>query len=579
MKEINYLLVKYFIYIQYERGVFMSKLNIQNRKFVIKAGMTVEDVKNSKDATKMQKKYASAFDTDGQKGFSQKEADLFNSTTFSEKADGSVIFWTRQVDGTKKGTKFSSNDNNIKYKLDVEVKPYVKKAVVKNNKVQTKAQSQVKPGDGYFANLARKAGMDGLADFLRDDWSGKQIAKVTGDTFITDWLQDKDKKCTDKKDDGKLSVLEVGGSLLKGLIGGIPKAIINHPVTSALAIGVGAAAVAVTGGAILPVLGAAGVITGVGMVGYGGYKAATAKTDGEAKQAFETIGLGVTTTVLSVASAEKTLNAASDAGVKSATVADDESCIDKTVQMFKSIPEALKVSKDFAKAKLSVSFPSTDASGSTNFANRKMILEREIKANLRKNVETGHLSKKYIEPNRIQNVIDAINEDNIDFATKLLSHDVEYYMTSNYAKFSEDNVNYILETVPRLLKSEDPTLRQAVEYIINNKDICDNIFTLDAVNEKNAAELMSLEATPKEKYMMYASDITREIPSGIETIQQKIWRIYAPKHQQPVARQLTFKNDFDKFNYLIRSNKLNPEQRKWIAEYIMSDDYTKMSQQ
>ena len=102
----------------------MSNVNIQQRKFVVKAGMTVDDVKNSKEATTLQKKYASAFDTDGQKGFSQKEADLFNATTFSEKADGSVIFWTRQKDGTKKGTKFDSNDNNIQFKTEDEVKPY-----------------------------------------------------------------------------------------------------------------------------------------------------------------------------------------------------------------------------------------------------------------------------------------------------------------------------------------------------------------------------------------------------------------------------------------------------------------------
>ena len=121
----------------------MSNLNVQQRKFVVKAGMTVDDVKNSKEATALQKKYASAFDTDGQKGFSQKEADLFNATTFSEKADGSVTFWTRQKDGTKKGTKFDSKDNNIQFKSENEVKPYVKKVAVQPLSVSIKETDEI----------------------------------------------------------------------------------------------------------------------------------------------------------------------------------------------------------------------------------------------------------------------------------------------------------------------------------------------------------------------------------------------------------------------------------------------------
>lgn len=182
--------------------------------------------------------------------------------------------------------------------------------------------------------------------FFDEKWSGQQIAKYTGDNVITDWLQNKDKVCTDGKDDGKIGVKEGTKSFLKGLIGGIPKAIINHPVATLVAVGVGAAAVAATGGAILPVLGAIGVTAGVGMTGYGTYKAVTAKTDGEAKQALETMGLGVATTVLSANAADKMLDNAAKAGVKSAQVSKDASTISKTVQMFKATPEALKVSKD-----------------------------------------------------------------------------------------------------------------------------------------------------------------------------------------------------------------------------------------
>ena len=310
----------------------IEKTTVQHRKFIVKAGMTAEDVKNSKDATALQKKYANVFDADGQKGFSQKEADLFNATTFSEKADGSVMFWTRQKDGTKKGVKFSGNIDEMNYSVKSEVKPYVTTKKVAKKAVKQSKQEEV--------------------SFWDSKWSGHQIAKLTGDNAFTDWLQDKDKVCTDGKDDGKIGFWEGTKSLAKGLIGGIPKAVINHPVATAVTVGLGAAATVLTGGAILPILGAAGVVSGVGMAGYGTYKAATAKTDGEAKQALETLGMGVTTTVLSSASAGKALESAQSAGVKSAKVAEDASILTKTTQMFKATPEALKVSGHNAKISL-----------------------------------------------------------------------------------------------------------------------------------------------------------------------------------------------------------------------------------
>lgn len=184
--------------------------------------------------------------------------------------------------------------------------------------------------------------------FFDEKWSGYQIAKLTGDNFFTDWLQDKDKVCTDGKDDGKLSFWEGTKSFAKGLIGGIPKMIINHPVMTAATIGLGAAATVLTSGAILPALGALGVVAGVGMTGYGIYGAATAKTDGEAKLALETMGVGVTTAAVSVATADKALEKAAEAGVKSAQVAEDANIFQKTVQMFKSIPEALTKSKELS---------------------------------------------------------------------------------------------------------------------------------------------------------------------------------------------------------------------------------------
>lgn len=180
--------------------------------------------------------------------------------------------------------------------------------------------------------------------FFDEKWSGHQIAKLTGDNFFTDWLQDKDKVCTDGCDDGKIGFVEGAKSCAKGLIGGIPKMMINHPVATAVTVGMGVVATALSGGAILPFLGAMGVASGVAMVGYGSYKAVTAKTDGETKQALETLGTGVTATALSVKSSGKILEKAANAGVKSAQVSEDANMFQKTVQMFKSVPEALKTS-------------------------------------------------------------------------------------------------------------------------------------------------------------------------------------------------------------------------------------------
>ena len=544
----------------------MSNLKIQQHKFVVKAGMTVDDIKNSKDTTALQKKYASAFDTDGHKGFSQKEADLFNATTFSEKSDGTVIFWTRQKDGTKKGTKFDSKNNNIQYKSEDEVKPYVKKVAVKTSAPKKTGKKQ-----------------SDEVSFFDERWSGYQIAKITGDNVFTDWLQNKDKVCTDKKDDGKIGFWEGAKSLAKGLIGGIPKAMINHPVATTVAVGVGVAATVLTGGAIVPVLGAIGVATGVGMTGYSGYKALTAKTDGEAKMALENFGTGIATTAISAASAGNALNSASDAGVKSAEIPQDANIFQKTTQMFKAIPEALKVSGKFAKAnvmKLCTDLGLSDVANQS-FADRKMLLEREIRASLRKNVESGNLNKRYLDPARQQKVFDAITEDNIDYASKLLNRDVEYYMTSRYAKFSEDNCNYILETVPKLLNSKDPTLQSAAEYIINNKEICDNLFTLNAVNEQNANKIMSLKANMSSKeYIKYASQ-HEFVPGECETLQQKIWRLYAPKYRpssSPKTYEITFSSDAEKFQWLVANGTKDKSLRQWMADYILSEDYLKSTQ-
>ena len=93
----------------------------QKRTFIAQAGMSIDTVKNAKNASLLQKKYVKVFDIDNNLVLSQKEADLFNATIFSEKADGTVIFWTRKKDGTKQGKSFKNNKTNFKYDVDFEV--------------------------------------------------------------------------------------------------------------------------------------------------------------------------------------------------------------------------------------------------------------------------------------------------------------------------------------------------------------------------------------------------------------------------------------------------------------------------
>ncbi len=222
---------------------------------------------------------------------------------------------------------------------------------IKNEKLQLIARLADRNQDGklkkdeysLFAKAAQAQGVD-----------SKSINEALDMNGIQRWWYDVDKISSDGKDDGKLSFKEGATSFVKGLLGGIPKAIIKHPIASVLTMGVCAGLTALTGGAILPVLTAIGLATGVGMAGVGTYKAIKAKTDGDAKQALETMGMGVTTTVMSMLSAGKALSKAEQAGVKSAHVAEDANIFQKIGQIFKAIPESLTKSIEWTRFNLGI---------------------------------------------------------------------------------------------------------------------------------------------------------------------------------------------------------------------------------
>ena len=218
-------------------------------------------------------------------------------------------------------------------------------ASIKDTQIQTIAKSVDNNNDNIlndeevslFAQEATKAGID-----------YKTISETLDMNAFQRWVNDVDKVCTDGKDDGKLGFGETLESLGKGFAG-IVKAAVNKPFITAGALAVATGLTALTGGAILPVMVAAGATIGTGMIGFGAYNAATAKTDTEAKQAWETIGTGAFSVASSAVAAKSALGQAYKVGVYSGKGANEMSTTKALAQCFKSTPEAIKVALTNAK--------------------------------------------------------------------------------------------------------------------------------------------------------------------------------------------------------------------------------------
>lgn len=127
---------------------------------------------------------------------------------------------------------------------------------------------------------------------------------------------------SDGKDDGKISFKEKMKNFGEGLVKPIknifasPK---NMLITAATIAG-GAALIALTSGAAAPVMVAAGLIGGAVQIGKGIYKQVNAKTDNEAKQAWQEMGTGTFTLGVSAAGAKSSLKAANVDGAKDMSV-------------------------------------------------------------------------------------------------------------------------------------------------------------------------------------------------------------------------------------------------------------------
>lgn len=190
-------------------------------------------------------------------------------------------------------------------------------------------------GDEYqiFAQIATNAGVD---------------YKTIGDTLQMNaferWWFDVDKVATDGKDDGKLSAGEIAESSAKGFFGGLIKGMVKNPITTAVTLGLGTVATIATGGAALPIL--VGLGAGVSAISLGSniYKYAKADNDLDAKNALEGAGTATLGLALSAFGVKAANKAGANAGIKSLQGLDKASYGKNVTTMFKSMPEAFKVS-------------------------------------------------------------------------------------------------------------------------------------------------------------------------------------------------------------------------------------------
>ena len=151
-----------------------SKMNVEHRTLVIKAGMTPQDVIKSDKATAEQKKMAFVFDSDGVAGYSQREADVFNATLIADHGKQGISLWTRYEDDSRKETKFIGDVTSFKYAPKGDVKPYtVKKGTqtkaVQTTQTKTGRTAQSTPKEKPLPPLTQVVGLDTLTYYSKQD--------------------------------------------------------------------------------------------------------------------------------------------------------------------------------------------------------------------------------------------------------------------------------------------------------------------------------------------------------------------------------------------------------------------------
>lgn len=217
----------------------------------------------------------------------------------------------------------------------------IKIADIKDAKLQEIATSVDKNGDkklsgDEYSVFAQKAIASGA--------TYEEVSNVLEMNAFERWYFDVDKVSTDGKDDGKLSAGEIAESSLKGFFGGIFKGMAKNPITTAVTIGLGAAATVATGGAALPLIIGLGAAASAVTIGTNAYNYAKADNDYDAKMALEGMGTGTAGLALAASGVKSANQQAANAGVKSLQGLDNASWGENAVAMAKAMPEAFKQS-------------------------------------------------------------------------------------------------------------------------------------------------------------------------------------------------------------------------------------------
>ena len=175
---------------------------------------------------------------------------------------------------------FTFNGKNyVKVKLSDGTYKYMLPIEGEDADIETKPEKEEEPTSTFFSfnNSKYDRAVDNYFD-IAEKLMGIDNTELT----------------SDEENDGNISWWEKTKRFAKGAILNPLKSIVRHPLIS-----LGAAAGICLAAAAAPVIGTialvAGVVIGAGTTIYGAYKASNAKTDSEARNAWENIGTGVMT--------------------------------------------------------------------------------------------------------------------------------------------------------------------------------------------------------------------------------------------------------------------------------------------
>lgn len=207
--------------------------------------------------------------------------------------------------------------------------------------------------EAYISEGARQI----LDRWEADRVAGKyQLSRIKAQGPAKDILvKSQDKSALDGKNDGKISLKEKVFNFGKGLTVPI-QTVLSSPSNLVITLGSIAACgglIALTGGAIAPFLAGAGIIGGGVSIFNGIYKQSEAKTDEEAKQAWQNIGSGTFIMGLSALGAK---TAAKEAGIN---VSDKSGFLSSSIKCITNLPGSITKSAASIASKFKSGNPSS----------------------------------------------------------------------------------------------------------------------------------------------------------------------------------------------------------------------------